>query len=287
MKLYQSVSDRPLNETMLTHFGTLSAAAIRIESKFSSVRHRLYDGQDGFTLYNASYQQVGTENLDDTLTAFAAFATNHKLSMYEVAVNNPLQLNDLWDDDPIASGGIGILIPEVLTATQISQLKRIFAPFEGEMGVLEIEARIDGATLKEAKKYCERNPFAKRQISMRKSRSLAKGEPWEIVSLFESYWVQRTMEFRQWAIRAGYDGFIYENFTEGEGEQSVVCLHDKQATIIQNVTFDSDSYLSRVRPIFKDFLQTNMTPTSTLRRNKNGQICDLLWAGMNPESFWR
>ncbi|HSX83760.1 MAG TPA: hypothetical protein VLE50_00075 [Cellvibrio sp.] len=287
MKLYQSASDRPHHETMLTHFGTLSAAAIRIESKFSSVRHRLYDGQEGFTLYDASYKQVGSESIDATLDAFAAFATTQKLSMYDVAVNKPMQLNDLWDDDPIASGGIGILISEFLTDRQISQLKRIFAPFEGVMGILEIQSRIDHATLKKAKKYCEQNPFAKRQITMRKRRSLAKGEPWDIVSLFESFWVHRTMEFRQWAINAGYDGFIYENFTEGQGEQSVVCLHDKQATLIQSVTFDSDSYLSRVRPIFKAFLQRNLTPDSNLRRNKDGQICDLLWAGMAPESFWR
>lgn len=173
------------------------------------------------------------------------------------------------------------------TSVHVQSFDRDFAPFDGEMGVLEIQSRIDGATLKKAKKYCEQNPFAKRQISMRKRRSLAKGEPWDIVSLYESYWVQRTMEFRQWAINAGYDGFVYENFTEGHGEKSIVCLHDKQATIIQSVTFDSDSYLSTVRPIFKAFVQTNLTPDSNLRRNKNGQICDLLWAGMAPESFWR
>lgn len=281
MKLYHSSSNREFNETTFVHFGSITAAARRIESKFTAAPRREYDGFDRF------YWLDGSQTLNEALDTFVDYAFDHRLSLFEVEISNALSLNDKWGDDPIASGGIGIVNRDFLTRSQWEELKRLFDPFDGVLDVWEVTQKISNNKLKLAKQFCENNALAKRQYSARKRRARLLGEDWRRVSGYEALWVQRTIEFRLWAVNHGFDGFVYSNFTEDEGAESFVCLHDNQARHIRDFVFNKVLYLETIKPIFKSFLQMAAKPGSNVRRNDHGLLCDLMWAGKDPELFWK
>jgi hypothetical protein len=246
----------PRDSTFL-HFGSLCAAARRIESKFCGPPYRGYCGNSRFILLDSFGRKVGEETIEEALEAFADYASSHTIGIFDINVANPLPLNDLWGDDPIASGGIGIVASEQITEAQRNE-----------------------------KKFCDKNSLARLQLNARKRRSNALGDDWRIVGSYECVWVQLTVEFRRWATQGGYDGFTYLNEAEGLGEQSIVCLHANQAKPIGRLAFDKDLYLTRTKPIFEEFIHGLAMPGSQQRKNQAGLNLDVFWAGMSPEDFW-
>lgn len=286
MKLYHSSLDNGPKDTTFAHFGSLCAAARRIESKFSGPPYRAYCGNSRFVLVDTFGRPVGEQTLDDSLESFAEYASNHTIGLFSLDVKNPLPLNDLWGDDPIASGGIGIVDSDRITEAQHSRLCDLFQPFDGIIEPFTIMERLSVSQRQAAKRFCDTNSLARAQLSARKRRAKALGQDWRIVGSSECVWVQRTIEFRRWAILEGYDGFTYTNEAEGRGEQSVVCLHANQSIPMKRLVFHKDLYLSRTKPVFEEFIQSLASPGTPHRTDSGGFKLDVFWVGMEPENFW-
>lgn len=272
---------------ILKHFGTMTAAAHRLESMFAAQYTRVY--YDGvFRVTNNRDRTSKIETIEESLKAFCRFMESHVISEVNADINSPLRVTDCWQDDPIASGGMDLFTSnKSLTSNQLRSLEGVFRPFKEVIYPNHVFALLTQKQIKDIFKLSQTNQLFKNELNKRKDRLIAIGKFKKDEMYHEAVWIHLTLKFRLWAIENNYDSFVYGNVGEGGGDDSYITLHPDQICETKTVyRFDSKKYESTVFPIYKDF----MYEQHIKHNSKNTTLAIpifhyLFWAGKNPSDF--
>jgi hypothetical protein len=291
MLLYRgSISTKNIKNSTLKHFGSKLAAAHRLESMFSSQSRRAFNLDDGhFHVIDYKAGSTKNESIAEAVSALCQFMSSMVIYQVNVDINNPLRLHDCWQDDPIGSGGLCIFEKnETLSASQRKSLESIFSPFKGVIYPPTVRQLVNPKTVASILKSASGNALLKDQLSQRKERLIAIGQYSKDEMFHEAVWVDLTLKLRLWALENGFDSFVYENTSEGGGEDSYVVLrHNQVENIVGKYLFDSEKY---TKAISADFLAYLHSTYSASLVNSTGSkkpiVANLFWANLDPLNFW-
>jgi len=286
MQQYRSSLSSQVPSATLTHFGSLSSALHRIHTQYVGQYIRGFNGKK-FVLHDYYGSKVGEESLEEALEAFTEFVKNSCVRKFELNIKKSLRLKDCWEDDPIGSGAMGLFEGNGdLTSKQRAELKAIFAPFVYPIFPQDIMLHLSPRDVKKMKNKWRTNAIFKDEFLKRQERSHAIGENFTIASVHETVWLDKTMQLRKWALDNGYDSFVYENNSEGAGEDSFVTLKkDQIKRISEPFVFCEEKYRDLVWPDFSAFIQNAHNQAKRAEAGASKQQ-DTFWSGFDPEVFW-
>lgn len=287
MELFHSSKAGHKLNGVLNHLGSMLAATHRLESIFASIRHRTYDGKNSFTVHDYYGFPEREETLDETLNLFASYAEQKVISKFSADIKNPLRLTDCWMDDPIGSGGMDIFKENTqLTQAQKKDLKSVFAPFDTVVFPGDVDIRLSQKSINAIIKEGRANAIFKREFRKREERCLAIGENFNSAASHEAVWIDLTLKLRRWTLSNNFDAFVYENHSEGYGEDSYVTLNDRQVSdVLESHRFNKHKYLQTVGPAFPDYLK-DIWEKSKIPSEQPRKQTDTFWAGFSPLEFW-
>lgn len=274
------------SETALRHFGTLQAAASRVDN-MNEATVREFNGSE-FVIRNPNNTEVGRQSVNQASEQLCAVASDLFIYEYDPDIQNPLLLNDCWEDDPIGSGGTDIIDPSSVSNDHRKNLIQLFSPITGIVYPQKARAAFSKNKCKAIKKQLESDDLSVREIQKRKRRSKALGEDWKSVWDYELIWVWHTMQLRKFALAEGFDAFSYINHLEGTGEASFVLLKDEPTFKPKAVwVFNAEKYRDEVASQLLDSLRSLMCIHPSARKtNNDGQHIQVMWAGRCPSEFW-
>jgi hypothetical protein len=286
MELFRSSKSGQKPGGVLTHFGSMLAAAHRFESIFATQGMRTYLGGDTFILLDFYRNPVREQTLEEALKDFVAYAEQKTISKFNVEIKNPLRLTDCWMDDPIGSGGLDIFKDNhQLNPAQKKEVQKLFSPFESVVYPKDVYFRLSPEAFKTIVKTGRTNAIFKREFAKRRERSIAIGEDFNFAARHELVWIDLTLKLRSWSLSNAFDSFVYVNNSEGNGDNSYVTLNDQQVSkSLENYRFNPQKYMDIVKPMFKDYVYKIWEDSKSAPIKKDH--VDTYWAGLDPLQFW-
>ncbi|HCG6853517.1 hypothetical protein P3488_22200 [Vibrio parahaemolyticus] len=257
MYLYNADNKSSVEVGILKHFAsTPKAAADRVEGMFS-------------------HQQNSAINSDLTVSIL------DELGRSVIGIK-PLRLNDLWEDDPIGSGGAGIIDQTGLSAEEYQEICSIFYPFSGVVMPQNVFGALSVADIKGIEGAYKNNSQFQTELTKRVNRYNAIGEELtEPKYLLEIVWLDLTFKLIDWAIDKGFDSLVYANQKEGNGEDCYVTLkvNQVQKTDVR-FEFQEKRYLNEM-PQFLASMVNN------LRHRPRTTVYNALWGLQDPMRYWK
>lgn len=116
------------------------AAAERIESMFAHQENSSMNDDLSVNIHDLAYRVIGTKSLEQHLHDFCEHTRQFHISEYALDVKRPLRLKDLWEDDPIGSGGPDIVDEEQLTGSEKMKLG-VYSPHSKKSFIPHIFSR--------------------------------------------------------------------------------------------------------------------------------------------------
>lgn len=261
----------------------------RLDSMFGIQNLRVFNGTS-FVVLDSSFRPVREETLEQALQAFLTYAEKTKIFEYDVSIDRPLRLTDCWGDDPIGSGALEIFKGNSsLSEKQRDELKNVFAPFSGVIYPDDVARLLSAEHLKEIQKQGRTNVIYQQEMEKRRGRSRSIGEDFAEAAAQESVWVHLTLKLREWAVANKYDAFVYENLSEGDGDDSYVTLFgDRQIKGVKaQWVFDRELFERTVFPVFLDYLNVRLKQKKETAGKQNIKPDNLYFVGRDPGMFWR
>jgi hypothetical protein len=263
---------------MFKHFAlSTTTAANRVEGMFAA-QERCAIKPDGLVYVES---QIGTlvpkRTLSEHLDLFVQHATNCNISIYNAKIEKPLRLNDLWDDDPIASGGLNIISMDSVSEQEFMDLTSLFGPFQNANEFARYQYHYSQSELKKLKCSYKNNRIFQDEYQKRKRRAVITRDL--LVPDFELIWLDLTLKLRVWALERGYDSFVYSNKKESTGEDCYICLLPNQTQKISSMTFLADKYLSEVPKHVYSVFERHI--------GVGQEVFHALWGGKDPSQFWQ
>ena len=211
---------------------------------------------------------------------FCEYTREFHISEYALDVKRPLRLKDLWEDDPIGSGGPDVVDAEQLTDSEKEEIKKLFYPFENIIYPPNIFKVMSNRDIKAIKRRYNTNPIFKTELKKRKLRSYSIGEDFRKAQFQEIVWLDLTFKLKTWALERGYDSFVYKNLKEGSGEDSFVTLHPNQVKATgKSFEFIEQKYLAEISSAIYTMVQRSKDQSVKLQYN-------VLWGQQDPMRFW-
>ncbi len=281
--MFRATTQDDENNQILKHFGeNLETAIMRAVSIFSGIEQYAILPSGNVLYASTSGDEVELISFEMFRESFISQMKSVKILQYNNPSGKSLQLNDVWMDDPIASGGVDIVNKECVTSVEYDELKELFFPFSGIIYPQDIKREYSSSDISKLYKVIYKNKIGKQEISARKHRSMLIGEPWNKVKMQETVWIYLTLELRKWAISHGYEYFRYLNTQESKGLFSYVAISynsfDKK---ISEYIFDENRYMdvcvNKIKARANYIFQSGA---------KNVSIDELVWCGSNPTEFW-
>ena len=265
---------------VLRHFAlTPTSAANRVEGMFTSQQRCAISPDSNVYVLDDSDRKIGTKTLSEYLFQFCAHASQCTISTYEVEIKKPLRLNDLWDDDPIGSAGLEIVSRSSVSPKEFEELEVIFGPFKNAMDFKFFPRYYSLNDIKGLKRSYKTNRIFQNEYTKRKIRAKATNDLFS--PELELIWLDLTIKLRTWALGRGYDSFVYTNIKEGAGEDSYICLMQKQAkTCNDSLHFLDDKYIQEAPEKVLKHVKNNLA-LATQREIIHG-----LWGGEDPLRYW-
>lgn len=290
MTVYQSTG-QPLGQEhsyVLKHFGSMLAAARRLESKFAALERRAPGDGNSFFILDDLNRVIGQKSNLQLLQEFSQRMGKACIYETEIDIASPLRLFDCWEDDPVGSGGLRIFNNTPgLTLTQRYQLKSLFHPFTDVIYPDHVFAAYSPSQLDAITAHSALIPFFNTLLEERRSRLKALGKFHPSSMQYEAVWVLLTLQVRMWSIENGFDSWVYANNSEGAGEDSYVLLHHTQLAQVNAVYhFNPEKYLECVKPIFNDFVAKTVSEFEAQHPAGPIPIPHMLWAGLDPLLFF-
>lgn len=268
---------------ILSHFGSMLAAAHRLESIFASQEHRAFHARfNGFVVLDYHGQPVRLESFQETLNSFVSYIKTATILKTSVDIKHPLRLKDCWMDDPIGSGGLEIFQDNNdLSGQQREELREIFHPFVGILYPDVVYTLLSPGQIKDIFAQGKNNHYFQNEFKKRKERSIAIGEDFAMAAAHESVWVDLTLKLRLWAIKNGFDSFVYKNEEEGSvGDESYVSLQKNQVSDgVEVYRFLEDKFRLVVGPNFANFVMDSWEQDRK-HTNPAQPKKDMYWGGM-------
>lgn len=229
MKVFNSSIKKP--SSLFIHYARNPAVCVaRIESIFNYINKIEYSGSWKLTQYLRPNHTTTSElTARDLVEKFACFADKYVIREYELQVENPLWLNDAWDDDPIGSSE-EILIKAKMIESHYNELQSILSENARFTNLLTDSNRLDefvklsNKTIEKLKKKYKKNKLFQNELNLRKKRSDKLGQKWAYAEFQEYLWLDITFKLRKKAIELGYDVFAYNNVKEGNDDVCYVSL---------------------------------------------------------------
>lgn len=281
MKLYNAELKKAKSKSdVLKHFAlTPSASANRVEGMFSSQKRCTirYDGH--VEIRDHDNRVIGSKTLHEYLTQFSIHASEYAISMYDIEIKKSLRLNDLWGDDPIASGGLKIICESSVSPKEFDELKAIFGPFKNEQDFKLIPQYYSFNEIKSLKRRHKTNKIYQNEYSKRKTRARLTNDAFS--PQLELIWLDLTLKLRNWCIEKGYDSFVYSNEKEGTGEDSYVCLLPNQShKTDDSLLFLAEKYVQEAPDKVLKHVKSRVNPHMPI------EVIHGLWAGESPLCYW-
>ncbi|HCG7084106.1 TPA: hypothetical protein NJ353_004610 [Vibrio parahaemolyticus] len=281
MKLYNAELKKNKSKTdVFKHFAiTLSACANRVEGMFTSQQRCTiaYDGR--VDMRDDSNRIIGSKTLQEHLVQFSVHASDYAISTYDVDIKKSLRLNDLWDDDPIASGGLGIVSEASISSKEFNELKVLFGPFKNAWDFKQVPQYYSFNDIKTLKRRYKTNKIYQNEYAKRKNRARVTNDAFS--PELELIWLDLTLKLRNWCIEKGYDSFVYSNTKEGTGEDSYVCLLPNQSQEIDgSLFFLAEKYEQEAPGKVLKHVKGCLNPNMPIK------VIHALWAGEAPLSYW-
>lgn len=283
MELFRGSFSNKENAGILSHFGSMTAAAHRLDSIYVTQQPRTFTSTGTFKLFDTKLRPVRDETAQEAVQRFADFMQHAVLAEYSVDIKNPLHLKDCWTDDPIGSGALEIFQDNMqLTREQRQELDALFHPFENVIYPEHVAKLLSKNDVLQIKEKRAKDTLFQQEMQKRRYRSEKLGIPFHYAEEQEVVWTDLTLKLRTWALQNKFDAFAYKNDSEGQGEESYVTL--AQSNKIQrtgNFKFNRKSYLETIAPVFDDFLKS--VPSKNI---DSKLVTGLYWAGHDAADFW-
>jgi hypothetical protein len=267
---------------VLKHLGVSpSSSADRIEGMFAHQQKTMICTDGLIHHFDAFGKVTETVPLDNHLNDFCDFAEKFTITEYAITCKQPLRLEDLWEDDPIGSGGPGIVSSQSVSSGEYQSIQDLFKPFTNVIYPPDIFTHYSKNDIKKIARRYERNTLFQAELKKRKQRSKAIGEEWRLAQYQELVWLDLTFRFRSWAIETGYDVFVYSNEREGDGSDNYVTLMPGQLECTgKTFTFLREKYLNEMPEIIR--------ANAKVRRSVPPQVVmHALWGQKDPMPYWR
>ncbi|TMP88214.1 hypothetical protein CWC05_01895 [Pseudoalteromonas ruthenica] len=256
------------------------AAAERIESMFAHQETCSFNEDLSVDIRDLLCGYIGTKTLDEHLQDFCEHTREFHISEYALDIKRPLRLKDLWEDDPIGSGGPDVVDIEHLKSSEKEEIKKIFYPFESVIHPNHVFKVMSNRDIKKIKRRYNENSIFKAELKKRKFRSKSIGEDFRKAQFQEIVWLDLTFKLKTWALERGYDSFVYKNFKEGRGEDSFVTLRPNQVKETgKSLQFLEQKYLDEIPSAISIMVQR-------LKQQNVKLQCNLLWGQQDPMRFW-
>ncbi len=278
-----SASCKVPNDLVLTHMSTsITAAAERIESLFTGTSNTVIQPDGAVKIINGNNMTVECRTVKQHVDKFCEYLKGCRIHQYTINVESALRVNDLWDDDPIGSGGPGIVDSTLLTDSEVTSIQSIFSPFTDVVTQDELLRHCDASYISRIKKKYKSSSLFKCEMRKRFNRSKMIGESPEISQFNEYVWLDLTFKFRDWALSRRHDALVYCNEKEGSGADSYVMLKQNcKLKPVHSLQINIDKYRSEVPDRLG--IQINKSNKAWLQ----GIIpTSLLWADLSPADFW-
>lgn len=283
MDLYQGSISKELPNGILSHFGSRSAAAWRMDSRYNSMNQRVINKQGEIMIFDLYGRPVGKETPQQALANFAVFMQQTAITKFSVQIEKPLFLTDCWLDDPIGSGAMDIFQDNKdLSKAQRDELRKLFYPFEQVIYPDDVRLVLSPFEVNEIEKAGKQDAVFTQELDKRKQRSAIMGEDWRFAGPQEIVWTDLSIKLRSWALENGYDGYEYKSTQEDSGSTCYVTLNPESVQNVQEqLIFNSDLYMETVSPVFQGFVDEHLSGI-----NANKGVVGIMWAGSNPTDFW-
>lgn len=287
MKVFRSSLSTNKTSDVFKHFGTQMISSIhRLNSILAAQTTSQFNGEY-FFLFDVFGRPKGTCTIDDMHEKVINHFKKANIFECDLGIESSLRLEDCWQDDPIASGGLEI-IPQnhSLTSQQYDEVKNIFGAFHTVIYPQSVANNLTSSELSKIKRFVRIDDLGKEQLKNRKKRSKTIGENFNSAVNHESVWIYLTLKVREWALANDYDSFVYHNKGEGHDEDAYVTLKlDHSKNNASTYVFDEDLYRKEISPIFKDQLAV----TYELSKGKKEKYINeaMYWARQNPLRFWK
>ncbi|MCG9692886.1 hypothetical protein L1D55_14245 [Vibrio sp. Isolate22] len=265
----------------MKHLGTSPvAAAERIEGMFAHQKMCSLNSDCSVNTYDSMGHVISRQPLLAHLYEFCSYAKTFDIFEYSLKINTPLRLIDLWEDDPIGSAGPKVVDSSKLTSSLQKEVYALFAPFLGVIYPQHILRVFSFQDIENIKRYYADNKLFINEFNKRKERSKAIGEDFNRSQYQEIIWLDFTIKLKNWALKNGFDSFVYANHKEGNGEDTYVTLIPDQVSYSgTSLEFNEGKYLAEMPQLISEMI-INM-------RNKPLHMANhVLWAQKDPMCFW-
>lgn len=281
MYIYNADKINTVKHYGFNHFGTKPvSSAERVEGMFAHQERYAIASDLSVSVLDANGNIVRRMTLAEHLEMFCAFAETFSINEYTFLAKNSLRLNDIWEDDPIGSGGPGVVEESQLTESQKKQVIALFQPFSDVIYPDNIFQALSKKEIKKIKRGYTNNHIFLAEYRKRKRRSEAIGENFKEAQFQEIVWLDLTFKLIRWAISQNYDSFVYENVNEGDGSDNVVNLMPNQFEKTgRALFFQKDKYLDEMPQLIKQLTASrHFKPVEEVRH--------ALWGQQNPMRYW-
>lgn len=266
---------------ILRHLGVSPvAAAERVEGMFAHQNDYTINFDLSVNVHSLLGDFIETKTLEKHLMDFCEYVKTFSISEYALEVKNPLRLHDLWEDDPIGSGGPQVVDTAQLTLSQQKEIQSMFFPFSDVIYPHDVLNVMSNKDIKGIKRHYASNKTFLEELNKRKARSKAIGVSFSDAQSQEIVWLDYTLKLRMWALNNGFDSFVYSNEKEGGGADTFVTLLPNQVECTQKyMRFLEDKYLAEMPCIIKDMM-------NGYSHSQNNVIDHALWGEKNPMPYW-
>ncbi|WP_099073645.1 hypothetical protein [Proteus alimentorum] len=286
MFLYHSSKSSKKVNSVFNHLAISPIApAERIESMFTHQNRYLVDKDYSIQLLDINGKIIKKITLEQQLISFCNFVKNYSIFKYNVKAENPLRLIDLWEDDPIGSGGPNVVDHNYLNEQEIIEIKSLFHPFNNIIYPEDVYQSFTKKDIKNIKRTYLTNTFFSSEFNKRKDRAKAINEDFNISQNQEIVWLDLSFKLRSWALGKGYDSFVYTNKKEGNNEDTYITLLPEQLEYTnERFIFQEEKYLLEIKDLIKEIIDKQYSKSI----NNSSIIINhyLLWAQKNPMPYW-
>jgi hypothetical protein len=129
------------------------------------------------------------------------------------------------------------------------------------------------------KKEVLRNSFFGEQLRKRREKL---GDAFHIDEPAEVVWMHLTMTLRQWALRNGFDTYIYQNHSESKGEDSIVTLKKDSVKIIQALQLNKSAFINKALPLVEEHMRAIHEEARKAKKSIPMRLCDIV----EMSQFW-
>lgn len=282
MRVYNADKIHSKSESIIfKHLGTNpSVAANRIEGMFAHQAPIVVTHEGDVTVCDTFGIAIKTIGIDEHLLNFCKFVTQFSIYEYTIQTSRPLRLVDLWEDDPIGSAGPNVVDQTLISTSEKKEIQSLFSPFTDVIYPRDVYSALSKNDIKQIKNSYSGNALFEQEFKKRKTRSRAIGEDFRNAQFQEIVWLDYMLKLRSWALKRGYDSFVYSNTKEGDGSENYVTLLPGQLSSTKRaMTFLEEKYLREMPSRFRNMLIAKQHKPLEVTKHT-------LWVQKDPMVYW-